>query len=232
LSSYKNTKIYWKSYIKKDLSQYDNRYCIYWFRYEKNYKNAEPYQFLSSGWRRLTDIPHNIGLPGSGEIIDTKVYNAKKLNAGEGLINVLMRFNEPEERYKAVLFYNHAMYESNEIVFTNEDRISEVANVETGDLLLIRHIDKSRDNYQCYNLTNYLMDSADASHLRQIRVSYDGLLHGDDILPGGGIYWYVPNTSTMLTVDIDELSSRGFVNDSNVNPKPPYHKPGYICFYK
>ena len=232
LSSYKNTKIYWKSYIKKDLSQYDNRYCIYWFRYEKNYKNAEPYQFLSSGWRRLTDIPHNIGLPGPGEIIDTKIYNAKKLNAGEGLINVLMRFNEPEERYKAVLFYNHAMYESNEIVFTNEDRIPEVANVETGDLLLIKHIDKSRDNYQCYNLTNYLMDSADASHLRQVRVSYDGLLHGDDILPGGGIYWYVPNTSTMLTVDIDELSSRGFVNDSNVNPKPPYHKPGYICFYK
>lgn len=232
LSSYKNTKTYWKSYVKKDLSQYDNRYCIYWFRYEKDYNNTEPYQFLSSGWRRLTDIPHNTGLPGSGEIIDTKLYNAKKLNAGEGLINVLMRFNEPEEKYKAVLFYNHAMYESNEIVFTNEDRIPEVANVETGDLLLIKHIDKSRDNYQCYNLTNYLMDSADASHLRQVRVSYDGLLHGDDILPGGGIYWYVPNTSTMLTVDIDELSARGFVNDSNVNPKPPYHKPGYICFYK
>ena len=232
LQSYKNTKTQWKSYIKKDLSAYDNKYCIYWFRYDKDYVNNEIHQFLSNGWRRLIEIPRNTGVPGKGEKIEGKTYNAIKLLPEEGLIDVIMRFNEPEEKYKAVLFYNHAMYESDELIFTNKDRIPEVANVETGDLLLIKHIDKSRDDYQCYNLTNYLMDSADASHLRQVRVSYDGLLHGDDILPGGGIYWYVPNTSTMLTVDIDELSSRGFVNDSNVNPKPPYHKPGYICFYK
>ena len=232
LQSYKNTKTQWKSYIKKDLSAYDNKYCIYWFRYDKDYVNNEVHQFLSNGWRRLTELPRNIGVPGKGEKIDGKTYNAIKLAPGEGLIDVIMRFNESEEKYKAVLFYNHAMYESDELIFTNEDRIPETANIETGDLLIFEHIDKSRNDYQCYNLTNYLMDSADASHLRQIRIKYDGLLHGDEILAGGGIYWYVPNTSTMLTVDIDELITHGFVTDYEMNPKPPYSKTGYICFYK
>ena len=233
-------KTNWKIYIKKDLADYDNKFCIYWFRYEKDYINDEIHQFMPNGWRRLDSswseygysVPINIGVPGKGEQIDGKTYNEKRLSPGEGMFNIMMRYNEPEERFVAIVFHNHNMYKSNELVFSNTDRIPEIANIETGDLLLIKHIDKSRDGYQCYNLTNYLMDSADASHLRQIRVSYDGLLHGDEILSGGGIYWYVPTTSTMLAIDIDELTSKGFVNDSDVNPKPLYHKPGYICFYK
>ena len=35
------TKTSWKSYVKKDLKAYDNKYCIYWFRYEKDYVSDE-----------------------------------------------------------------------------------------------------------------------------------------------------------------------------------------------
>jgi hypothetical protein len=173
------------------------------------------------------------------------------LAPGEGTFQLMMRHNEAEERFVAILFHNHNMYKSDELVFRNSDRIPEVANIETGDLLIFEHPGggKSRTDYQCYNITNYLMDMADASHTRQIRVHYDGLLNGDEALVGGGIYWYVPITSTMLTVDDSVLTTNGFVSDykfkggklvkPNADPThedyytlPEYSKEGYVCFYK
>ena len=93
------------------------------------------------------------------------------------------------------------------------------------------------------------MDSADASHIRQIQVHYDGLLHGDEALVGGGLYWYVPTTATMLTFDLEGLKSKGFVSDHVIEDgkpvridkvkaadqrkaAPSYSKDGYACFYK
>lgn len=266
-----SSKTNWKSYVKKDLAAYDNKYCIYWFRYEKDYVSDEIHQFMPNGWRRLTpkeltnpqegeywteygySIPQNIGIPvdAPGETIDNKTYNSKRLAPGEGTFQLMMRHNEAEERFVAVLFHNHNMYKSDELVFRNSDRIPEVANIETGDLLIFEHPGggKSRTDYQCYNITNYLMDMADASHTRQIRVHYDGLLNGDEALVGGGIYWYVPITSTMLTVDDSVLTTNGFVSDykfkggklvkPNADPThedyytlPEYSKEGYVCFYK
>ena len=250
LMRYNNQKTNWKSYLKKDLKEYENKYCIYWFRYEKDYISNEVHQFMPNGWRRLDtswneygySIPANIGIPGKGEQIDGKTYNEKRLPPGEGMFNIMMRYNEPEERFVAIIFHNHNMYKSDELVFSNADRIPEVANIETGDLLIFEHSQdgKSRNDYQCYNLTNYLMDSADASHNRKIKVHYDGLLNGDEALVGGGLYWYVPLTATMLTFDLNVLQDNGFVSDQKlvegkpeyIDPKPEYSKEGYACFYK
>lgn len=250
LMRYNNQKTDWKSYLKKDLKEYENKYCIYWFRYEKDYISNEVHQFMPNGWRRLDtswneygySVPANIGIPGKGEQIDGKTYNEKRLPPGEGMFNIMMRYNEPEERFVAIIFHNHNMYKSDELVFRNADRIPEVANIETGDLLIFEHSQdgKSRNDYQCYNLTNYLMDSADASHNRKIKVHYDGLLNGDEALVGGGLYWYVPLTATMLTFDLNVLQDNGFVSDQKlvegkpeyIDPKPEYSKEGYACFYK
>lgn len=255
LSTGKKTN--WKSYIKKDLKDYENKYCIYWFRYEKDYVSNEVHQFMPNGWHRLDpdwseydlSVPANVGIPGPGVTIDSKIYNEKRLPPGEGMFDIMMRHNEPEERFVAIIFHNHNMYKSDELVFKNADRIPEVANIETGDLLIFKHGERSRDDYQCYNLTNYLMDSADASHNRCIKVAYDGLLNGDEALVGGGLYWYVPTTATMLTFDLEELKSKGFVsdhvleggkpvridkvkNEDSRKPAPSYSKDGYACFYK
>lgn len=259
------TKTSWKSYVKKDLKAYDNKYCIYWFRYEKDYVSDEIHQFMPNGWHRLdstweeygykvpvnSSVPTTINNPDTRPQIDGKTYNDKRLPPGEGLFNIMMRHNEPEERFVAIIFHNHNMYKSDELVFKNADRIPETANIETGDLLIFKHPQggKSRNDYQCYNLTNYIMDSADASHIRQIQVHYDGLLHGDEALVGGGLYWYVPTTATMLTFDLEGLKSKGFVSDHVIEDgkpvridkvkaadqrkaAPSYSKDGYACFYK
>ena len=259
------TKTSWKSYVKKDLKAYDNKYCIYWFRYEKDYISDEIHQFMPNGWHRLdstweeygykvpvnSSVPTTINNPDTRPQVDGKTYNDKRLPPGEGLFNIMMRHNEPEERFVAIIFHNHNMYKSDELVFKNADRIPETANIETGDLLIFKHPQggKSRNDYQCYNLTNYIMDSADASHIRQIQVHYDGLLHGDEALVGGGLYWYVPTTATMLTFDLEGLKSKGFVSDHVIEDgkpvridkvktadqrkaAPSYSKDGYACFYK
>jgi hypothetical protein len=41
------------AYKEPDLSMYDNRYCIYWYRYEKDYKAPAAESLLPDGWRRL-----------------------------------------------------------------------------------------------------------------------------------------------------------------------------------
>ena len=42
---------------------------------------------------------------------------------------------------------------------------------------------------------------------------YDGLLAKDNAFIGGQIYWYVPNQSTMITVDEAWLKKSGFIID-------------------
>jgi hypothetical protein len=84
-----------------------------------------------------------------------------------------------------VLFYNHTMYKSNELIFTNEDVIPDKTTLDKGDILIFEHLDNSVDDYQSYAITNYLMDERDASLNRAIRCHYDGLLAKDNAFVGG-----------------------------------------------
>ena len=84
-----------------------------------------------------------------------------------------------------VLFYNHTMYKSNELVFTNEDVIPDKTTLDKGDILIFEHLENSADNYQSYNITNYLMDERDKTLNRQLRCRYDGLLAKDNAFIGG-----------------------------------------------
>jgi hypothetical protein len=52
LQGYKD-KTNFTPYKEPDLSSYDNKYCIYWYRYEKGYKTPASEQLLPEEWRRL-----------------------------------------------------------------------------------------------------------------------------------------------------------------------------------
>ena len=287
LYNYKNkAKESYSLYRPVDLSMYDNRYCIYWYRYEQGYIPPNNEQILPNGWRRLTseDLktePHsvigdsdgkNVGLSSIYYYDDdsdlkyrykkTSVYNtnrkyyskstvngkdqynlvlnptkanvqaakyyarvcinndgkwvhAPKVKNGNGLISRYMQNDLTQEKYMAVLFYNHNMYKSNELIFTNSEVVPDKTTLDKGDILIFEHLTNSSDSFQLYGITNYLMDMSDETKLRQIRCHYDGLLAKDNAFIGGSIYWYVPNVSTMLSVDVDDLiNNKGFVIDA------------------
>lgn len=286
------TKTNFKAYQEQDLSAYHNKYCIYWYRYEKGYKNADQESLMPDGWRRLTlndfyriinldadvylknkyyiydntsqsyvlatgDYNQNaiyyekttddqdfvnVGL--SGQYFDennnpVKNDEGKPLHAirpapGQGMFSRFMQYDIPEEKYAAIVFYNHNMYKSNELVFTNEDVIPDKTTLDKGDILIFEHGENSQDNFQVYTELTFLQDAADEQKARRIRCHYDGLLAKDEALVNAGIYWYVPINATMLAYDKDYLVNRGFTTDIDIPEaeKPSYSKSGYACFYK
>jgi hypothetical protein len=73
LVAYHDINYKFHEHMIRDFSGYANKYCIYWYRYEKGYKltyqkdaNNDEYNFgnfVGDGWHRLTDILPNLGLP-------------------------------------------------------------------------------------------------------------------------------------------------------------------------
>jgi hypothetical protein len=125
------------------------------------------------------------------------------------------------------------MYASEELVFTNLDDIPDPTTVDKNDAILISHGDKSQETYQSYGVDNSLINSADANIKRWLKLSYQGLLGGNETLAGAQVYWYVPTNATMLTTnDSDLVSKYKFASDKGLETKPDYSKDGYICYYK
>ena len=273
-------------YTKKDFTASDNKYAIYWYRYEPGYKSDD--RLISAEWKRLTtktdfgidntqDVlskelalheiaqqkeageiseaayiekekaiidnfnlsqqVYNFGLPiyDNFELRDGKYYFSSKSIDTNTMAKRMMDGMREQEKYKIILFYNHEMFESNEIVFTNLDDVPDATTVDKSDAIVIKHGENSQDTYQSYGLTNYLVNAADASKIRTISVHYEGLLAGDEALAGTQVYWYIPNQSTMLTCDDAHLTETlGFYSDRAIEDgqKPDYSKEGYTCYYK
>ena len=74
LNNFFNSDYEFIPYIKEDLSAYVNKYCIYWYRQQANYYDAEE-RFMEKGWRRLTE--KNLGIPRE-KLNEDSIYNAKK----------------------------------------------------------------------------------------------------------------------------------------------------------
>lgn len=233
-------------YIRKDFSEYNNKYCIYWYRYERGYKleydategaNNDEYEFgrfMTDNWRRLTvedNVLQNLGVPRgdeSSEVRDGKTYYIKK-----PLNQQLIRYMEnrtQEEKYIAIIFQNHEMYKSNILTFTNSEDVPDEYLIDQKDALRIEHDVQSFEHYQSYDITNMLVNSADAGKYRQLKCYYEGLFSKDEALIDAGLYWYIPNTSTMITFDKDDLIKKGFATDAD--EQTPYSRPGFTYFYK
>lgn len=241
------TRTEFKTYKEQDLSAYANKYCIYWYRYERDYVSTDIEKLMPDGWRRLTpdeltgdfdDDGINVGLPGEDveNVVDNKTHHLKVSADGTGFFTFSMQPDLNTEKFVALVFYNHNMYKSNELVFTNSDVIPDKTTLDKGDILIFEHGERSSDNFSLYSDLGILMDSADEHYARQIKVHYDGLLAKDEALVGAGVYWYVPNNgdATMLTFDKEYLTNRGFTTDLDLDEdkKPEFSKEGYVCFYK
>ena len=147
---------------------------------------------------------------------DGKWIHAPKVLNRKGLIRRYMQNDFVQEKFVAVVFYNHNMYKSNELIFTNSEVVPDKTTLDKGDIITFEHLENSSDDFQLYNTTNYLRDSSDATRSRQIRCHYDGLQAKDNAFINGQIYWYVPRVSTMIDIDEDDLiNSRGFVVDDH-----------------
>ena len=293
-------------YNKKDLSNYDNRYAIYWYRYEPGYISDD--RLYPTEWKRLTtkadfgiqkeilidknehdtiitemqtaltslthqwmdgeiaseeeylkrkveiqsdyskrlselkttdgdELVYNYGLPIYDDFTlkDGNYYFSDKAQTTNTMAIRMMDGQRVEEKYKVVLFYNHEMYESNEVVFTNLDDIVDPTTADKNAAIIITHGTNSQETYQSYGINNFLVNAADASKVRNIEVHYEGLLAGDEALAGAQVYWYIPNAATMLTCDDEHLTGElGFFSDKNIadGEKPDYSRTGYTCYYK
>ena len=232
---------FWNSYKfvrykKTDYSQYDNKYCIYWYRYEKNYFNKDE-RFMEKGWRRLSEPEYkNLGLPTESIMIDGVKYLDKKPKTGEGILTRLMDSTVAEERYTAILFYNHQMYkvqtEPSYINFINANPPKDETVVETHGSLSIEHSTQSQSSYQIYGVNNCLLNAADANRTRYVKATFAEADGGDAALEDGQIFWYVPKNATMLTYSLDDMTgNKQFHNDIASEQSGEHSMEGYICFY-
>ena len=213
-------------YIKEDLSGYANKYCIYWYRYQPGYYDVEE-RFMEKGWRRLED--KNLGIP-KEKLSEDSIYNAKK-TLSDSVLVIELNTEMIEEKFAAVLFYNHTMYKSNVITFINENP---PVDEKTADLANgachIEHGENSQPSYQLYGLNNLILNVADVSYKRKLLLRYEGLNSGDEALYGAQIFWYMPISTTMLSYDIKDFTEE-WSNDGGT-AVGAYSKEGFICFYR
>ena len=206
---------------------------------EGSFSSDEAYQKERARVEKSYKEVLNYGLPIYDDFIqkDGKDYFATKAIDTNTLATRLMSPDPAnptkEEKFKVILFYNHEMYESNVVVFTNSEGVPDATTVDKSDAIVIKHGENSQDTYQNYGITNYLVNSADANKVRTVSVHYEGLLAGDEALANTQVYWYIPDHSTMLTCDDKHLTEElGFFSDKNAEKKPDYSKEGYTCYYK
>lgn len=214
-----------------DETLYSNRYCIYWYRYIPGYTD-ETERFMDSGWKRLTEY-NNHGLPSAIISIDGIEYYEKRPDTDEDSIIQVLDTNLSEEKYCVIIFYNHAMYKSEPLVFTNQNPPQEGAASDQNGALYIEHGNNSRDTYQSYGVNNMLINVADAYQTRTLQAHYEGIMGQDEVLAGGQIFWYIPKNATMLTYDLNEYGTE-FSNDiyDSEEIKSENSLEGYIGFYR
>lgn len=232
-----------KAYQTKiDEKIYSNRYCIYWYRYVPGYSDPTE-RFMEQGWQRLIkekdfnrlsdkeDIVKNYGLPKAELVIDNIKYYDKRPALGEDIITRVMDINSPEEKYCIIIFYNHTMYKSEPLVFTNLNPPQDASASDQNGALYIEHLKNSRDTYQSYGVNNFLVNAADAYNTRYLMARYEGLLGGNEQLIDGQIFWYIPLNATMLTYDLNDYGT-DFTNDKYDAVDSPTKLEGYIGFYR
>lgn len=190
--------------------KYDNKYCIYWYRYDKTFLGKDAH--APEGWQRLSSL-NNSGLPGSDEQKKDPHYKPKS-----DLKAITIELDaKQEEKFMAIVFANHKKFISNELVFTNLTPIPDITSIDATGSLFIEHYKRgevcnSRNSYQLYDSNGMLINAAETQYKREIRARFASKDKGDEQLIGAYIYWYVPTTATMLEVfklDVDKTYHQG-----------------------
>lgn len=242
----KNNKIL-TEYGKEDLSRFNNKYAIYWYRYEEGYIDETKKSIMPDGWKLLTeeelrnpsnkDVPYNslpsIQVDKDNNPILTDEGNQKYnifFDDGEGFIYQYMNPDLPTQKYIALICYNHNIYKSNELIFENSQELKDLDLADKSDALEIEHGQSSNSVYPLYNEIYYLKNSIDEFTPREIMCHYNGVIMKDEALINSRVYWYIPKESTMIAYNIEELEALGF--DSDLSAPFSESRQGYVCFYK
>lgn len=242
----KNNKIL-TEYGKEDFSSFNNKYAIYWYRYEEGYIDETKKSIMPDGWKLLTeeelrdpsnrDVPYN-SLPSMQVDKDNnpiltdegdQKYNIF-LDDGKGFIYQYMNPDLPTQKYIALVCYNHNIYKSNELIFENSQELKDLDLADKSDALEIEHGQSSNSVYPLYNEIYYLKNSIDEFTPREIMCHYNGVIMKDEALINSRVYWYIPKESTMIAYNIEELEALGF--DSDLSAPFSESRQGYVCFYK
>lgn len=243
LNAYFGNDYTYNPYVTQvDETRYENRYCIYWYRYIPGYVD-ETERFMESGWKRLTEAKdfdrlstsstkvYNHGLPSTSITIDGIEHYDKRPGLGEDVITRVLDTELSEEKYCVVLFYNHTMYKSSPLIFTNQNPPQDGNASDQTGALYIEHSTNSRDTYQSYGVNNMLINVADAYQTRSLMARYEGILGEEEVLLDGQIFWYIPKNATMLTYDLNDYGTN-FSNDIYDSVQSPNSLEGYTCFYR
>lgn len=211
-----------ESFPSADYSQYDNLYCIYWYRYVEGYEGSDA--FDEKNWQRISTDPRNIGLPTTGDAEDGK-YAPKPadMTSPEVQLSVTLDEKRDEEKYRAIVIYNHEPYKSNEIVFTNARPLTD--NIILNNIKL-EHSTNSKEAYPLYGQHNQLLNSLEYNRIRYIQMRYmdENGEPNDAALEDAQVYWDIPTAATMLRYDLSDYDD--FINYSATQ------KDGYQRFYK
>lgn len=219
------------------VEDYKNRYCIYWYRV--NLEATD--RWLGDGWERIAGDTY----PNVAENGETYL----RYNRPMSTVDVDAELDEM--KFKAILFYNHDMFESNILTLDNLDIPSE-PSADISSALRVEHGTNSQDFYQKYGSNYVLLKYSDSMTNRQIKVQYNGLEEGNEALDGNIIYWYVPQINSMLEVWENNLLEKGFsslaatiaANNEALEANGEYlpgeelerilrhERTGYACYYK
>jgi hypothetical protein len=243
LNAYFGNNYNYNPYVTQvDETLYENRYCIYWYRYIPGYVD-ETERFMESGWKRLTEAKdfdrlstsstkvYNYGLHSTNITVDGIEYYDKRPGLGEDVITRVLDTELSEEKYCVVLFYNHTMHKSSPLIFTNQNPPQDGNASDQTGALYIEHSTNSRDTYQSYGVNNMLINVADAYQTRSLMARYEGILGEEEVLLDGQIFWYIPKNATMLTYDLNDYGT-DFSNDIYDSVQSPNSLEGYTCFYR
>ena len=207
-----------------------NRYCIYWYHYNKGYENLND-PFISKDWERIQFDDTVPGMPNI--IIEDNEY--EKTSTIPYITNSLS-MDVVEEKYKAILFFNHHRIDSNELVFTNNKPTSMAIAGDLNNALYIEvgvENSNSMESHQLYNQYYTLLKASDQFINRKIRVRFDGVQGKDEMLVSTQVFWYVPTQATMLRVDDTKLKREGFsLVENNGSDDAKYYRSGYVCYYR
>lgn len=216
-------------YFKEESS---NRYQIYWYYARAGYvPGKDENQFGGEGWCEIKDsdainnisrfvvnnvisekdnsIPNNIGLPKPDNGKYPPRGDSSDLNSYLSITFSAERPDIQEEKIKAVIIYNHEIYESNVLTFNNDDP---AAGPELTNDIQITHGANSRDVYASYGVDNTLINATDFNTKRELKVQYLNERgepeSGDETaLRDSTIYWYVPADATMIRLVDSDLSN-------------------------
>ena len=219
-----------EEYKPFDETGYENRYCVYWYEYEQGYESPNEYdkQIAGSNWKKLSE-QNGFWNPGVGKSVSGITYNQE---FKKDTFTYSIAPAAKDKKLMAVLFYNHNQYKSKPLSFS---RIaSDGTIIDDNGVFEIQHGDGSMAVYSNYGEDSYLINSSDARKERILVPQFISTLGKTlkDFI-GGQIYWYLPQSISMLKYDENNKLIQTYAVSKDLDSMDPKHyRQGYYCFTK